>query len=147
MTEGEMQSAGPARTPWHLWVVGIVSLLWNIVGSYRVVAAYAGTMPGLPPAEREYYAGHPGWLEAIVYVALATSSLGSLALLWRSRWALRWFLLSVGAIVVSDGYDLAAGTAYVLVDRGSLIVNSVIWCLALAQLAYAWAMTRRGALR
>ena len=29
-----MATAAPMRTPMHLWIVGILSLLWNCFGSY-----------------------------------------------------------------------------------------------------------------
>jgi hypothetical protein len=32
--EGNMATAAPTKTPWHLWVVGILSLLWNAFGGY-----------------------------------------------------------------------------------------------------------------
>jgi hypothetical protein len=37
-------SAGPSavgKTPWHVWVVGIVALLWNASGAYTIVMAEA----------------------------------------------------------------------------------------------------------
>ena len=29
-----MATLQPSRTPWHLWVVGVLSLLWNCYGGY-----------------------------------------------------------------------------------------------------------------
>jgi hypothetical protein len=52
------------------------------------------------------------------------------------------YALSVAAIVVSDGYDIAAGTSLVLQDQGWLILTCVTTGLALLQLAYAYAVRR-----
>ena len=32
-----MNATVSARTPWHLWVVGLLSLLWNCIGCYDYV--------------------------------------------------------------------------------------------------------------
>jgi len=33
-----------ARVPWHLWVVGVVAVLWNSIGAYDyVMTMYGGT--------------------------------------------------------------------------------------------------------
>ena len=80
-------------------------------------------------------------------VAVVSPLLGAVALLLRSRWAVHLYALSVAAIVVTNAYDLAQGTALLLNDQGWLILNSVTFCLALLQLFYAVAMGIRGVLR
>jgi hypothetical protein len=57
------------------------------------------------------------------------------------------FALSLLAIVVTDAYDIAAGTSLALVDQGWRNLTIVVVAIALLQFVYAWSMKRRGVLK
>ena len=139
--------AKPARTPWHLWVVGILSLLWNAAGAWTIMQAQSGAPMDMDANEIAYYAAQAPWFVAIVDVALVAPIFGALALLLRNRWAVLFYGLSIAAIVVTGAYDIAQGTALLLHDQGWLILECVTVGLALLQLWYAVAMKSRGVLR
>ena len=61
MTEITSEAGVTARTPWHIWVVGILALLWNASGAYTIMSAQAGRLPGLDADEAAYYAAQPNW--------------------------------------------------------------------------------------
>ena len=71
----------------------------------------------------------------------------AIALLLRSRLAVWLFALSLALILVSNVYELVAGTSRALVNPGALIVTIVIAVIAILQLVYSNAMTKRGVLR
>jgi len=147
MSESTMNGTSPAKTPWHLWLIGVLSLLWNAAGAWTIMSAQAGDPMDMDAHEIAYYAGQSPWFVAIVDVALIAPILAAVALLLRSRWAVHLFGLSVAAIVVTAAYDIAQGTALLLNDRGWLVLECVTFAIALAQLLYALAMRRRGLLR
>src|SRR6185436_13799707 len=123
----------PARTPWHLWVVGGLSLLWNAAGAYTIMSAQSGAPMDMDAKEIAYYAAQAPWFVAIVDVALIGAVLAAVALLLRSRWAVHLYALSVAAIVVTGVYDIAQGTALLLNDQGWLILECVTTGLAVLQ--------------
>ena len=145
----DMAMAGPAtaKTPWHLWVVGILSLVWNASGAFVIMSAQSGSVMDMDAREVAHYAAQEPWFVAVTDVALVAAALAAVALLLRSRWAVHLYWLSIGAIVVTSVYDIAQGTALLLQDRGWLILDIVTTSLAILQLAYAIAMRRRGVLR
>jgi hypothetical protein len=147
MTEAAMTAEARAKVPWHLWVVGIVSLLWNAAGAWTIMSAQSGAPMDMDATEIAYYAAQPAWLTAVTDAVLISAILAAFALLLRSRWAVHLYGLSVAGIVVASGYDISAGTALLLQDQGWLILDIVTTSLAVLQLAYAMAMRRRGALR
>ena len=55
------------KTPWHLWVLGSVALLWNASGAYTVMMAQAGT-PDVS-ADEAYYTAQPLWFAVVTDVA------------------------------------------------------------------------------
>jgi hypothetical protein len=139
-------SSSPRKAPWHLWVVGIVALLWNASGAYTIMMAQAGKLAGLSAEEAAYYAAQPLWFVVTTDIALLSAIAAALALLLRSRAAMWLFAVSVVAILVTDGYDLASGASRAIVSTGALIVTAFILVIAILELVYARAMTIRGVL-
>ena len=147
MTDIAMDGTASAKAPWHLWVVGILSLLWNVGGAWTFIQAQSGAPMDMDANEIAYFAAQEPWFVAVTDVAVVSPMLGAIALLLRSRWAVHLYGLSIAAIVVTNAFDVAAGTALMLNDQGWLILNCVTFCLAILQWLYAWAMRRRGVLR
>jgi hypothetical protein len=135
------------KTPWHLWVVGVLSLLWNASGAYVIMTAQSGAAMDMDATEIAYYAAQPQWFVAVADVVLISAILAAVALLLRRRWAVHLYGLSVAGFVVTSAYDIAQGTALLLQDQGWLILECVTFCLSLLQLFYALAMKNRGVLR
>jgi len=136
--------SGPARKlPWHLWVVTVLALLWNGAGAYTIMMAQAGKLYDLEPGEAAYYDAQPLWFVVLTDIALAAAVAAAATLLLRSKISAWLFALSLSAILVTNAYELAAGTSRMLVTRGALVVTIIIVLIAAFELGYAWAMTRR----
>jgi hypothetical protein len=135
------------KTPWHLWVVGALTLLWNGSGAYTIMMAQAGRLPGLRPDEAAYYAAQPAWFVVATDIALVSAVAAGVALLLRKTTAAWLFAVSLAAIIVNNSYELAAGTSRVFVSQGALIVTAIIAVIAVLQFGYASSMKRRGVLK
>ena len=148
MSDIALEEPVARKTPWHLWLVGILSLLWNAEGAFVIMTAQSGAPMDMDATEIAYYAAQPQWFVAVADMVLISAILAAVALLLlRSRWAVYLYALSIAGIAVTSVYDIAAGTALLLQDRGWLILSCVTTSLAILQLAYAIAMRRRGVLR
>ena len=147
MSDIAIEQSAPRKAPWHLWVVGILSLLWNASGAYTIMSAQSGAVMDMDPPEVAYYAAQAPWFVAVTDLVLISAVLAAIALLLRSRWAVHLYGLSIAGIIVTSVYDIAAGTALLLQDQGWLILSCVTTGLAIAQLAYAVVMRGRGVLR
>lgn len=147
MSEIAMAGEAPAKAPWHLWVVGVLSLLWNVGGAWTFIQAQSGAPMDMDATEIAYFAAQAPWFVAVTDVAVVAPLLGAIVLLLRSRWAVHLYGLSIAAIVVTAVYDIAQGTALLLNDQGWLILECVTTGLAIVQWVYAWWMRSRGVLR
>ena len=136
-----------ARTPWHLWVVAFLVLLWNGSGACVILLAQAGRLPGISPDEAAYYAAQPLWFVVLTDVALFAPLAGAVALLLRRRWAVPLFAVGLVAVGLADIWDLASGSSRALANAGAAIVTACIFVIAVLELLYARAMQRRGVLR
>ena len=80
----------PAKTPWHLWVVGVISLLWNAVGALDFTMTQLRNeayLKAFTDEQRAYFFAIPLWAVVTWGVATWGSLVGSGFLLGRRRLA------------------------------------------------------------
>lgn len=147
MPDIALEPQSPTKAPWHLWVVGILALVWYGSGAYTIVAAQQGALPGIRPDEAAYYAAQPAWFAAVTDLGLACGVAAGIAFLLRSRWAATLSLIMIAAIAGTAAYDLAAGTSRIYANNSALVVTVLIWVVAVLQYGYAATMRKRGILR
>jgi len=141
----------PQVTPKHLWVVGIVALLWNAVGAMDYVMtqtrneAYMGQFT---PEQLAFFYGFPTWVVAAWAIAVWAGVLGAALLLLRKRLAVPVFLVSLVAMVITTfhNYVLSDGMEVMGKDAMALGFTVVIFLVAIALILYARAMQKRGTL-
>jgi hypothetical protein len=140
-----------SKTPWHLWVVGVVSLLWNLVGVMDFVMTEtrnATYMKSFTPAQLDFFYGFPIWVVAAWGIATIGGALGSVCLLLRRRLAVCLFLTSFLGMVVTTihNFFLADGLK-VMGGAGALAFSVTIFVIGALLFLYARAMRTRGVLR
>ncbi len=147
MTDNAMKMT--TSTPWHLWAVGVIALLWNGYGGYDYVMTQtnnAAYLAQFTPEQRAYFDSFPMWMEAVWAIGVWGAVLGAVLLLLRSKWAFHAFLASLIAFAVSVVYGQMAGGNAVMGATG-MIFSAVIFLLGLSFVMYSRIMARRGVLR
>ena len=139
------------KTPVHLWIIGVIALIWNAGGAYDYVMTQfqdEAYLAMLTDAQRAFLDTGPIWFEAAWAVGVWFSVLGSVLLLLRSRFAdavfglsfLGLMLSSVYSFGIADRTGLTLSPAQMGFTIAIFVVLAVLWI-------YARAMTRRGVLR
>ena len=148
-----METAATRNTmPVHLWVVGIIGLLWNSFGCYDYVmtktdpANYLAGM-GLGTETMAYMENLPAWLTVFWALGVWGSLAASLLLLARSRHAVTAFAVSLGAFLISQIAEFSMPRPVEMRNPAMLGMIAVIAIALLAQLFYARGQTARGVLR
>lgn len=147
-----MATMQPASTPWHLWAVGLVSLLWNAYGGYDYTmshldpAAYIASA-GYGPEVTAWFEAFPTWATAAWAIGVWASVLGSILLLLRSRHATTLFLLSLVGALVSFGYQFTSDRPAEVAGGAAAIMPVVILIAIAAQWYYARRQAAAGVLR
>ncbi len=145
-------TAPAGKTPWHLWVVGIVSLLWNAMGAVDFTMTQLKSevwLKAFTPEQLEYIHGFPLWSVVAWGVGTWGSFLGSVLLLARKGLAFHFLAASLaGALLtslysfgLSDGLKIMGGGA------GMIAFNAIIVTISVLLLVYAKNMRQRGVLR
>ena len=137
------------RAPLHLWIVGIVALLWNSFGALDFTMTHLDSAAYLAPftaEQRAYFTSFPWHAEAAWAAGVWGALIGSALLLLRRRHAVTAFALSLAGLVGTtlwQHFHPMPGPA----PAGSGFMTLLIWIIAVALLAYAWMMRGRGVLR
>jgi len=142
----------PVKTPWHIWLVGLIAVLFNFIGVFDFVMSMAQgakyqASAGMTPDQIAHYQQMPSWMMVVWAVGVFGAFLASILLLLRRKWALPVFVLSLVAFLVSLLYT------YVLTDGGLVmgeqmaITSAVIAGLLAFFSWYCRFMILRGVLR
>ncbi|MEO8546733.1 MAG: hypothetical protein ABI422_00045 [Sphingomicrobium sp.] len=154
--EDAVEDTGRARTPIHLWIIGVLATLWNCVGCYdylmtrmRNTDYLAKMMPTVDPnAVLAWIDGFPIWAQFGWGLGVWGGLAGSVLLLLRSRWAVWGLGLSLVGAVLGLGYQIVAAPPLAGVDDAmSKAMPYVIILIAAALFVYARAMEKKGVLR
>ena len=146
-----MAAAPAAKTPWHLWLVGVLAVLWNGFGIYDYImtntqgATYMASM-GMTEAQIAYFNDMPTWMTAAWALGVWGAFAGSILLLLRMKWAFHAFAISLLGLIGSWIYSLTSNGPQVM--GGAVIGMTVlITIVAVALVWYAHRMTKAGVLR
>ena len=143
-----------AATPWHLWLVGLLSLAWNGYGAFDFIQtttrgeAYMRAS-GFDDAMVAYYEAMPNWMYVPWILGVWGAVIGSVLLLLRRRWAVHAFGLSLLGALVSLIYgkliDPPPPAPPELAAMSWMPI--VILLIAVLLFGYAFNMRKRGVLR
>ncbi|NNE49190.1 MAG: hypothetical protein HKP43_01525 [Altererythrobacter sp.] len=135
------------KAPWHLWVVGIVTLLWNAVGIFSYMMTHLGKLEdlGMTPDQIAFFDSFPAWSNALWAMGVWGAFFGSVLLLFRSRWAVTSIAISVVGLIGTTIYQNFM--IEVPAELQSLPLNLTIWATTLFMLWYARKMHSEGVLR
>lgn len=140
-------------TPWHLWLIGILALLWNGFGAFDfsmtlVRGADYLHGAGLSEAMVQYFQTLPGWLYAPWGIGVWGGVLGAVCLLLRERWAVWAFALSlagavgsniVSALIYPPPVSDSAHGAMAVLPYAIIAIAALLW-------VYTWHMARKSVL-
>lgn len=141
-----------SRAPWHLWLIGVIAVLFNSIGVFDFVMAMAQgakymANAGMTPEQIAHYQQMPVWMTAVWAIGVGGAFLASILLLLRKKPAFAVFVLSLAAFLISLVYTYVLTDGGAIMGRQMAITSAVIAILLLFFSWYAHAMRKRGALR
>jgi len=138
------------KTPWHLWIIGVLATLWNSIGVMdftMTVTRNEAYMSSFTEAQLAYYYSFPIGIYLLWGLAVLSALMGSLLLLLRQKLACRLFGVSLVSLVITTGYNYGYADAF---ERGGglpgLLFSVIIFMIAVLLVIYARAMKKKGLL-
>lgn len=95
------------KPPIWFWIVSVVALIWNGLG----VDGYLGQAynteryrSSFTAEELEIAANNPSWVTALFAIAVFSAVIGAIGLLLRKKWATKFWVISLIAVIIQMGY-------------------------------------------
>ena len=151
-----MATTVETRTPVHLWIVGVLSLLWNGFGCYDYLmtrtqgAAYINSMMHTDQgsAIMAYIESFPIWVAAAWGLGVWAGLAGAILLLMRSRHAVIAFAVSALGAIIGIGWQILNPSGIAEMSEGiNRTMPYVIIAVALGLFLYARTLSQKGVLR
>jgi hypothetical protein len=150
MTAAESTGAGTrSKTPVHLWIVGIVALLWNFMGAFDYLATQLkleSYMGQFTQEQLDYFYGIPAWAVSGWAIAVWIGLIGSIGLLIRRKWSVVAFAISLVGLAVSSIYSLLLSDGLEIMGGTATVMTALIWVLAVFLVWYSRQQAKAGVL-
>ena len=130
------------KTPWHLWVIGVLMLLWNGMGAMDYVMTVSRNpdyLAQFTPERLAFLDAFPTWAKATWALAVWLYVLGSLFILLRSRYAVWMLQAGFFFMIVTTIHNLflAEVPAQETMSGFEIGFTIVLFILSIAQILYA----------
>lgn len=146
-----MATTAQRSVPVHLWIVGLLALLWNAFGCYDYLMTMTGDeayLSQFTPDMVAYWESLPSWTGGMWALGVWGGLAGAVLLLMRSRYAVWAFAASLVGALVAFGYQMLMTEMPASMTEGMMAVMPwVILAIAVFQLWYSWTMEKKGVLR
>ena len=128
---------------WSFWVIGTVSLIWNVMGVVNfLVQMNPEMLNAYRESERMIIEGRPVWATAGFAIGVFAGAFGCLLLLLRKAAAYHVFIVSLTGVIVTMIHTLGIGIDFSFGEILGFIVMPV--AVAIVLIWYSKLSVRRG---
>ncbi len=117
------------KPPKSFWVIGIVALLWNLMGvsQFFMATFMLDTMiEKLPEVQADMYRAIPMWYTVIFAIAIFSGLLGCITMLLRKKITIALFGISLLAVLVAQGYWILGTDVMEVMGITSVIMPLIV---------------------
>lgn len=140
------------HAPWHLWLVGILSLVWHAGGTmdyYMSKTRNPEYLAQMTEGQLAFLDSFPTWATATWAIAVFGALLASVLLLLRMRLALPVAAIGFVAMLATTFHNLVLSehNALAMMTPFQMVFTAVIFIATLLFLLYLYIQTHNGVLR
>ncbi len=122
-------SESKIKLPVTFWIVGVIALLWNLMGVMNFVMQVFMTdtmTAAMTPEQAELIMSTPGWLKFVFAVAVLAGLIGAIGLLMRKKWCVPVLLASLIAVVIQMGYSSFAMNSLEIMEQSAAFPAMIV---------------------
>jgi hypothetical protein len=150
MTATESTGAGARpKAPVHLWIVGVLALLWNFMGAFDYLATQLkleSYMGSFSEEQLEYFYGIPAWAVSGWAIAVWIGLVGTVGLLLRRKWSVMAYVISLAGLAISSIYTLILSDGLKIMGGTGTIMTVLIWVISIFLVWYSKQQAKAGVL-
>ena len=133
------------------WVVGVIALLWNLIGLWAYYTNVTATPDMLAALYDEVQIAlieaTPAWATSMTAIAVTAGVLGSIFLLLRNKLCVPLFLVSLMALIVQDIYIFGMTDSLAVFGKQPLILQTIVFLIAVFLFWYSRKQKEMGVVR
>jgi uncharacterized membrane protein len=140
------EKASSTAPRWFL-IVGIVALVWNLLGVMAYIMQVTMSpedLAALPEAQRTLYETTPAWATGAFALAVNGGALGCLFLVLRKNLALPFLVLSLAAVLVQFFHAFFMSHSYEVFGPQGMIMPVMVFVIAVYLVFLARSARARG---
>jgi hypothetical protein len=156
MTDETAAPDARVDAPWHLWVIGTLSLLFTAFGAYDYVMSQSGNRAYMAAMVEpmgvdadvavDYFASFPLWADAVWAIGVWAGVAGAVLLLLRRAQAYGAWLASMAGLVLSNAYGMVNPIPGMTDSSMTYATIAVVFVVMLLLTLYARAQRDAGVL-
>lgn len=128
------------QVPMWYWLVAIIALLWYLMDmsafSMRVFML-EDMIEAMPDEQQALYLGMPNWVNTVFAIEVVGGVLGSLCLLFKKKWALVFFGMSIVGVLAQTSYVYFLSDALSVLGVSAMIMPMVAISIAIGLISFA----------
>ena len=143
-------TTAPTKPTTAFWIISVLALLWNLMGVWAYidhVTMTSETLLAKPIEEQALYTNVPAWATAAFAIAVWGSTLGSILLLVRKRWATPVFVIAFAGIIVQMVHQLFISKSIEVYGPGGAVMPVMIILIGAYLIWYSRNATAKGWLK
>lgn len=133
------------------WIIGIVALLWYLIGLFFYYTGVSATPEQLAelmtPEQVAIITGTPAWVTAANATAVVAGLIASILLLVRNKLAVPFFVLSLVAAIVQDIYVFGMSGSVEAFGMQPVIIQGLVLIIGIFLVWYSRAKRAAGVLK
>ena len=103
-----MNNKSDGDVHWSFWVIGVVALIWHLMGGMNFIGQLSPEMvASMPETHRAIIEGRPLWATAGFAISVFGGAISCLLLLLRKSAAFHLFIASLLGTIVAIGHTLS----------------------------------------
>jgi hypothetical protein len=133
----------------HLWIVGVLALLWNFMGAFDYLATQLkleSYMGNFSEEQLEYFYGIPAWAVSGWAIAVWIGLVGTVGLLLRRKWSVLAFAVSLAGLAISSIYTLFLSNGLEIMGGTGTVMTVLIWVISIFLVWYSKQQVKAGVL-
>jgi len=141
-----MENAKSKPNIWF-WVIGVVGLIWNGLGSMNYIMHTTGSealKESYTPEQLAFVEASPAWVTGAFALAVWGGLLGCLLLLLRKKWAVPVLLVSLIGIVGQAVYNFFLSNASEVFGSDMFVMPVLVILIGLGLYLYSRSTVRKG---
>lgn len=145
-----MSEQQAVKTPKHLWIFGVLALLWSAGGAFDYLMTETRNewyLAQFTPEQLELFLGFPTMMVAFWAIAVWGGLLGAVLLLMRKKLAVPVLMVSFVAMIATVIYQYGFTNTMEVMGAGGVVFTLIIFVVSLLLVVYSRRMAARGVLR